>query len=174
VLSGLEIKRRVEAGSIVIDPFDEARLGVNSYDVALGKTLAYYDRAPYEELSTRRVLNLKYFDIPEEGFVLKPGVLYIGETVEYTETHGLVPSIDGRSSAGRLGIFLHVTAGRGDIGFKGKWTLEIVVVEPCRVFAGDVIGQLSYATVVGLYDEYRGKYQNAVGLEPSKGLGLKR
>jgi dCTP deaminase len=174
VLSGLEIRRRVEAGSITISPFDTDRLGVNSYDVALGSTLAVYDRAPYAELSTRVPLNLRYFDIPAEGFQLQPGKLYLGETVEYTETEGLVPSIDGRSSMGRLGAFIHITAGRGDIGFKGKWTLEIVVVEPLRIFAGDVIAQLSYSTVIGLYDNYNGKYQGDQGLNPSKGLGLRR
>ena len=65
--------------------------------------------------------------IPEDGLLLESRKLYLGRTIEYTETHNLVPMLEGRSSVGRLGLFVHVTAGFGDVGFKGYWTLEIFV-----------------------------------------------
>ncbi len=88
-------------------------------------------------------------EIPSEGLVLLPGIMYLGSTVEYTETHKHVPYLDGRSSAGRLSISVHATAGRGDVGFCNHWTMEITVTEPVRVYAGMKIGQLTYHTVDG-------------------------
>lgn len=99
-------------------------------------------------------------DIPDEGMVLMPGVLYLGHTLEYTETHNYIPHIDGRSSVGRLGKSIHVTAGRGDMGFGRDWTLEITVIYPTRVYAGVRVAQIAYFTGEGDHtDEYRGKYQ---------------
>lgn len=108
-------------------------------------------------------------DIPEEGYVLLPGTLYLGETVEYTETYGFVPNIDGRSTTGRLGIEVHRTAGFGDNGFKGKWTLEITVTHPVIVYPGMEIGQLYYETIEGDTSiTYNGKYQNQDGVQAAK------
>lgn len=90
--------------------------------------------------------------IPDEGILLVPGVLYLASTVEYTETLRHVPYLDGRSSVGRLGISIHVTAGRGDVGFCNHWTMEVWVVQPVRVFADVRIGQLTYHTVAGRVD----------------------
>jgi dCTP deaminase len=87
--------------------------------------------------------------IPGDGIILAPGILYLASTVEYTETHQHVPYCDGKSSVGRLGIFIHVTAGRGDVGFAGHFTLEISVVQPVRVYASMPIGQLTYHVVAG-------------------------
>ena len=100
--------------------------------------------------------------IPEEGLVLTPGKLYLGRTNEWTETYGLVPKLEGRSSIGRLGLFIHVTAGYGDVGFRGYWTLEIVAVEPIRIYPNMQIGQLSYHPVCGeVVNQYQGKYQDS-------------
>ena len=108
-------------------------------------------------------------EIPEEGYVLIPGILYLGETMEYTETYGLVPNIDGRSTTGRLGIEVHRTAGFGDTGFKGKWTLEITVTHPVIVYPGMEIGQLYYETIEGDTSmSYNGKYQNQQGVQAAK------
>ena len=76
------------------------------------------------------------FEITKEGFVLQPGVLYLGVTEEYTETHNAVPFLEGKSSIGRLGIDIHATAGKGDVGFCNTWTLEISCVHPVRVYPG--------------------------------------
>jgi len=107
--------------------------------------------------------------IPEEGLVLYPGTIYIGRTIERTETKGLVPCINGKSSVGRLGISIHATAGFGDIGFEGFWTLEIFVIQPVRVYPGVRIGQLYYEEADGeITSTYEGKYQNNTGAEGSK------
>ena len=133
-------------GNIAIFPFNIEHLGSNSYDVHLGKTLAVYDS---EVLDAKKHNKINCFDIPEEGFVLHPNTLYLGSTIEYTETLGCVPILEGKSSIGRLGISIHITAGLGDVNFKGNWVLEIMVIHPVRVYAGMPIGQLVYHTVKG-------------------------
>ena len=99
------------------------------------------------------------FEIPEEGFVLQPGVLYIGRTVERTCTDKYIPMINGRSSGGRLGISIHICAGFGDIGFDGTWTLEITCVEPVRIYPNSEIAQVCFFKPYGkVKDLYRGRY----------------
>lgn len=102
------------------------------------------------------------------GWILEPRVLYLGETAEWTETKGFVPYIDGRSSLGRLGVFCHATAGRGDNGFRGRFTLELSVVEAVILYPGDRWFQLTYHTVEGEHSLYSGRYQDDEGPEPSK------
>lgn len=146
ILSDSEILKAVESGDIIIEPFQKEILGSNSYDVHLSKHLATYDDA---ELDAKKHNTITHFDIPEEGFVLQPNELYLGSTQEYTETHAHVPFLEGKSSTGRLGIDIHATAGKGDVGFCGYWTLEISVSKPVRVYAGMPIGQLIYYLVEG-------------------------
>ena len=88
-------------------------------------------------------------DSADEGLVLSPNQLYLGRTVERTETHNLVPMIEGRSSVGRLGLFVHVTAGFGDVGFCGYWTLEMFAVQPVRIYPGVPICQIFYHEISG-------------------------
>jgi len=100
--------------------------------------------------------------------LLETGKLYLGRTAEYTETQGLVPMLEGRSSVGRLGLFVHITAGFGDVGFKGFWTLEMFCVQPIRIYAGVQICQVFYHSIEGSYQTYSsGKYQNNKGVQPS-------
>jgi dCTP deaminase len=133
-------------GSIVIEPFDRDCLGSNSYDVHLGRTLARYVDATLDAQKHNRI---ETFEIPDEGYVLRPDEFYLGVTEEYTETHKHVPFLEGKSSVGRLGIDIHATAGKGDVGFCNYWTLEISVKQPVRVYAGMPIGQLIYFVVEG-------------------------
>lgn len=146
ILSDDEILDNIERGRIVICPFRRERLGSNSYDVHLGRTLAVYED---EELDAKNHNRIRMFEIPDEGFVLMPNMLYLGVTEEYTETHAHVPFLEGKSSVGRLGIDIHATAGKGDVGFCNYWTLEISVKQPVRVYAGMPIGQLIYFEVKG-------------------------
>lgn len=146
ILSDAEILRNIESGAIVITPFRREALGSNSYDVRLGKTLARYRD---EVLDAKQHNLIQTFDIPDEGFVLQPHEFYLGVTEEYTETHKHVPFLEGKSSVGRLGIDIHATAGKGDVGFCNTWTLEISVKQPVRVYAGMPIGQLIYFEVAG-------------------------
>ncbi len=146
ILSDNEILKFVESKDIVIEPFNKNCLGCNSYDVHLGKTLALYKN---EVLDARSHNEIQTFEIPEEGYVLTPDKFYLGVTHEYTETHKHVPFLEGKSSVGRLGIDIHATAGKGDVGFCNYWTLEISVKQPVRVYAGMPIGQLIFFNVDG-------------------------
>jgi dCTP deaminase len=124
----------------------------------------------YEEvvLDMRQSNRVRRIAVPSDGLVLSPSQLYLGRTVEYTETHNLVPMIEGRSSIGRLGLFVHVTAGFGDVGFKGYWTLEMFAVQPVRVYAGIPICQIFFHQIEGEIREYcSDKYQNADDIQPS-------
>lgn len=149
ILSDKRILEEIERGSIRIEPFKRACLGTNSYDVHLAKFLATYID---NELDAKKHNQIHHFEIPEEGYVLQPGKLYLGVTEEYTETHEHIPFLEGKSSTGRLGIDIHATAGKGDVGFCNTWTLEISVAQPVRVYAGMPIGQLIYFVVEGEID----------------------
>jgi dCTP deaminase len=158
ILTDKEILRAIDDGNIVIEPFDPTCLGTNSYDVHLGKHLATYDNPILDAKAHNTIL---HFEIGPEGFVLQPGTLYLGVTEEYTETHHTVPFLEGKSSVGRLGIDIHATAGKGDVGFCNYWTLEISCVHPVRVYAGMPIGQLIYFMVHGDINNYYNKKSNA-------------
>ena len=146
ILSDSEILRAIDNGEIVIEPYRRDYLGTNSYDVHLGEWLATYDE---DVLDARLHNKVTSFRIPEEGYVLLPTRFYLGVTVEYTESHRHVPFLEGKSSIGRLGIDIHATAGKGDVGFCNHWTLEISVKQPIRVYAGMPIGQLIYFETKG-------------------------
>src|SRR5258708_4828699 len=122
ILSDSEIIREIDQKNIVIEPFRPGAMGSNSYDVHLGKTLAIYD---VDILDAKAKNQVGYFDIRLEGFVLMPDQLYWGVTEEYTETYRHVLFLEEKSSGGRWVIDIHETAGKGDIGFKNYWTLEI-------------------------------------------------
>lgn len=158
ILTDQQILAEMERGTIVIDPYDRSCLGTNSYDVHLGRYLATYRDAV---LDARKHNEIDVFEIPEEGFVLQPGVLYLGVTEEYTETHAHVPFLEGKSSVGRLGIDIHATAGKGDIGFCNTWTLEISVSMPVRVYHLMPVGQLIYFSVQGDVENFYNRKPNA-------------
>ena len=164
ILSGKEIISEMGRG-IFIDPFDERKVNPNSYNLSLHNELIVYKPTVLDMKAPNEIETLL---IPPEGLVLNPGRLYLGRTEEYTRTEGYVPMLEGRSSTGRLGLCIHVTAGFGDIGFAGYWTLEIFCIQPVRVYAGVDICQIYYHTIRGEYDPYQsGKYQNNTGIQPS-------
>ena len=146
ILSDSRILEEIEKKTIIIEPYNRDKLGSNSYDVHLGKYLAVYKD---KILDAKKHNEIDHFEIPEEGYVLQPGELYLGVTLEYTETHSHVPFLEGKSSTGRLGIDIHATAGKGDVGFCGNWTLEISVKQPVKIYKGMPIGQLIYFPVAG-------------------------
>ncbi|HUN66053.1 MAG TPA: dCTP deaminase [Bacteroidota bacterium] len=146
ILTDTEILAEIRRGTIVISPFNRRHLGSNSYDVHLGRWLAIYTD---EILDARKHNPVRYFRIPTDGILLVPSRLYLGVTREYTETHRHVPFLEGKSSIGRLGIDIHATAGKGDIGFCNTWTLEISVRQPVRIYPGMPIGQLIYFRISG-------------------------
>lgn len=146
ILSDTRILEEIENGNILIAPYDRKYLGSNSYDVHLGDFLATY-KDPV--LDARKHNEVVHFEIPEDGFELQPGTLYLGVTYEYTETYKHVPFLEGKSSTGRLGIDIHATAGKGDVGFCNTWTLEISCSLPVKIYKRMPIGQLIYFAVDG-------------------------
>ncbi|MBA2249724.1 MAG: dCTP deaminase [Chitinophagaceae bacterium] len=166
ILSDKRILEEIEKKTIKIEPYVRSCLGSNSYDVHLGKYLATYKD---EVLDARKHNEINHFEIPVEGYVLEPGILYLGVTEEYTETHSHVPFLEGKSSTGRLGIDIHATAGKGDVGFCGNWTLEISSKIPVRVYAGMPIGQLIYFPVDGeVMEKYNTKKNAKYSGQPNR------
>ena len=165
ILSGKEIKRKV-GNEIILDPYNEDQINPNSYNLKLHNKMMVYDNQALDMKANNPASEIT---IPEEGLLLETDKLYLGRTLEYTETHGLVPMLEGRSSIGRLGLFVHVTAGFGDVGFAGYWTLEIFCIQPVRIYADVEICQIYYNTLEGestLYDN--GKYQHNSGIQTSQ------
>ena len=164
ILSGLEIKKHINS-EIIIDPFDEKKLNPNSYNLSLHNELLVYENKILDmkqQNQTQKIL------IPSEGFLLEPGRLYLGRTKEFTKTEKFIPMLEGRSSIGRLGICIHVTAGFGDVGFAGYWTLELFCVQPVRIYPDVQIAQIYYHTITEPYERYtKGKYQNNNGIQAS-------
>ena len=166
ILSGKEIHQQVENGTISIDPFNSGQLNPNSYNLRLHSDLLVYDS---DVLDMKEKNSTSPLTIPDEGLLLEPQKLYLGRTIERTATDKYVPMLEGRSSVGRLGLFIHITAGFGDIGFDGFWTLEIFCVQPIKIYSGLEICQIFYHTIDGDYDLYRSKkYQSNKGVQPSK------
>lgn len=168
ILSGISIKDNIALGNISIFPFDEKKINPNSYNLTLNKELIVYD----EDILDMKKDNIHHkLIIPKEGLVIRPGKLYLGRTNEYTKTiNGLVPMLDGRSSIGRLGIAVHATAGFGDVGFEGFWTLEISCIQPVRIYPDAEICQIYYHQIYGDYIPYgiKSKYNRNDGIQTSK------
>lgn len=165
ILSGKEIKNQL-GKTIFIEPYNENQLNPNSYNLTLHNDLLVYTEPVLDMKKKNEAIGLR---IPSEGLVLKPGTLYLGRTNEYTRTEQYVPMLEGRSSIGRLGLYIHVTAGFGDVGFAGYWTLEMHCIHPIRIYTGVEICQIFYHSIEGEYDKYSsGKYQNNEGVQTSK------
>lgn len=158
ILSGKEIQKQIEKGNIAITPFDAKQINPNSYNLRLHNTLLVYNDTVLDMKLENKATQIT---IPEEGLLLEPGKLYLGRTFEHTNTNAFVPMLEGRSSVGRLGLYIHVTAGFGDVGFSGFWTLEIHCVQPIKIYPMVEICQIYYHTLQGEYEQYKsGKYQN--------------
>lgn len=155
ILTDKTIIDEIALKNIVIEPLIEANIGTNSVDLTLSKTLLMYTD---HVLDVRKKAQTVDMIIPEEGLILKPGILYLASTVEYTETLRHVPIIQGKSSLGRLGLFVHITAGFGDVNFKGHWTLELACIQPVKIYPGMKIAQICYHDISEMpYTDYASK-----------------
>ena len=158
ILSGSEIKKQIGLGNIWINPFHEQQVNPNSYNVRLGDILKVYEEA---FLDVRHRPNEKIIKITDEGYRLSPGIGYLGTTVEMVGSTKYVPIINGRSTLGRYFLTVHQTAGFGDVGFYGHWTLEIVVMGqiPIWIYPGIEIAQICFEELVGEGEQqYHGRY----------------
>ena len=168
IISGSQILKELNQ-SIFITPFDEAKLNSNSYNLSLSKYLKVYKDDLLDMRKQYNPNNMVEIEIPDDGLVLQPNKLYLGSTVESTYTSKYIPIIEGRSSVARLGLFVHVTAGLGEAGFDGHWTLELACVQPLRIYPNVSICQIYYNCIKGKADQCRSKkYQHSIDAEPSK------
>jgi len=135
ILTGPAIKAAAQKGHIFIEPFDEANLNPNSYNYHLSDRLLVPSSAGMRWRKVR---------MPSEGFVLQPGTIYLGATLEQIGSSRFVTLLLGRSSIGRLGIFLNVTADLGHLGSCSHWTLELIAVQPVRIYPNMKVGQVSF------------------------------
>ncbi|MEU1307787.1 deoxycytidine deaminase [Streptomyces cinnamoneus] len=155
ILTGPEIVRQRQRGALTIEPFTPVQLNPVSYNYRLGPALRTHRSAI---MDTNAEHELMEFSIPDDGVVLQPGRVYLGTTVEEIGSTRYVPSLIGRSSLGRLGMFLQFSADLGNLGACHRWTLEIKVVQPLRVYAGMVTGQVTFWATVGAPRPYRGHF----------------
>jgi dCTP deaminase len=150
ILTGPAIKFAVANGDITIEPFHVEDVNPNSYNYHLADSLLLLRRSGK---SSRRVL------MPADGYLLEPGHVYLGATSERIGSDRYVTLLLGRSSIGRLGVFLNVTADLGHLGSCSHWTLELTVVQPVRLYPGMRIGQVSFWITDALSSQrYNGRY----------------
>lgn len=160
ILTGTAIKQCVESNEIVIDPFDERNLNPNSYNYHLGDYVYVYKNKVLDSKVKQEVVKIM---IPDEGMVLYPDTLYLGYTKEKMGSQKYVPIINGRSSTGRLGLFVHITANLIDIGSINHWTLQMHAVLPIRIYKNMCIGQVTFWKTYGDITLYDGKYKDSTG-----------
>jgi len=138
------IQSEYKKGRIHISNFDPKHLNPNSYTTILGKKLLEVSPVGYCFDTKNLDYNVVEIEIPEEGYILEPGRLYLGASDEEIGSSYYVPMYEGRSSLGRIGLQSHLTAGFGDIGFEMSWTKEIQVIHPVKVYPDMPIGQVFF------------------------------
>ncbi|MFP4089705.1 MAG: dCTP deaminase [Cyclobacteriaceae bacterium] len=163
ILSGKEIERLL-GKEIFIEPFSPSQINPNSYNLRLHNELLVYEN---HELDMKKDNPVTKIIIPEEGYVMEPGKLYLGRTVETIRAEHHVPKLEGRSSIGRLGIVVHLTAGLGNIGSNGHWTLELACIQPVRIYANVGICQIYFEDIKGEFDFYKSKKYHHEDIQPS-------
>lgn len=165
ILTGKEIKKQVNSGKIHIRPFIEENLNPNSYNFRLGNKLKIYTEKILDSAKQNKFIEIT---IPEEGFILEPNKLYLGHTIEEMGSNFFAPIMQARSSVGRLGLYIYLNSGLGDIGFKKQWTLELQAIHPLRVYPGMKVGQMLFWKPQGEITLYDGKYKDSIGPETSQ------
>lgn len=166
-LSASKIIEERDKGNLNIIPFSKRLLNPNSYNVKLSNILKVY-KDNYI-LDCKKDNPYDIITMPEDGLILTPGKLYIGSTIERVSSNKYITGIDGRSSLGRLGISVHATAGFGDIGFDGTYTLEIFCIHPVRIYPNIEIAQIYFEDILGDVDFlYNGRYQGQTAPETSR------
>jgi len=165
ILSGKHIEQELKAGRIIITPFEPNQLNPNSYDFRLGSTLKVYRE---KVLDTKTYNEVDSIEIPKSGYTLESDKIYLGHTLEIIGSEHYVPIIRGRSSTGRLGLFVHITADLIDLGSINQYTLMMHAVQGLKIYPGMRIGQVTFWEIQGEKTLYSGKYQGSIGPMESK------
>lgn len=167
ILTGPAIAAAVSTGEITISPYDPARLSPNAYDWRLGDTI----RVCAGDLDAAMPTAFTEHPIAASGLVLKPGVLYLGATLERTGSETYAQLLNGDRTIGALGIWVHVSAPLGHQGHAIRWTLEIRAARPARVYPGMTFGKLVFLTSLGApvsYQQEQAKYAATNGIDISR------
>ena len=160
ILTGSAIANCVNNGEIIIEPYDSANLNPNSYNFHLGDYVLVYEE---DVLDAKVKQNTRKIEIPDNGLILYPNRLYLGYIKEKMGSEKYVPIINGRSSTGRLGLFVHITANLIDIGSINNWTLQMHSVQPVKIYKDMLIGQVTFWKPYGKIELYNGKYKGSTG-----------
>lgn len=177
-----------EIGSLLDRWSDDPRVQPASYDLRLGNRVAVYrdvtelyhmkGRAisdhgrglfvnPNGFLDAKKKLEVREFEMdPEQGWFCRPGIGYLMHTAERILTNHFLPTLNGKSSVGRIFTTCHVTAGQGDPGFNGQYTLEVTVTHPTIVYPGKPFCQVLFQTLEGRIKTYDGNYQGEASMGP--------
>lgn len=165
ILTGPEIERQIKDGSIVIEPFVKEQINPNSYNYRIGDSLIEISDQP---IDPKKTASARHHLLPEEGFLLHPRRLYLAHTQEKIGSREYVTTLIGRSSLGRLGLWLQISADLGHLGDAHCWTLELSVVQPLWIYPGMIVGQVSFWLPMGERELlYTGKYAKDIQAEPS-------
>jgi dCTP deaminase len=180
VLSDRTIRAEIDAGRVVIDPFDPGLVQPSSIDVRVDRRFRVFHNARYPYIDVRQPMEDLTEAVEVEGdrpFILHPGEFVLGQTLErVTLPDDLVARLEGKSSLGRLGLLIHSTAGFVDSGFSGNLTLELSNVAnlPITIYYGMPIGQISFMRMDGPVERPYGsretdnKYQGQTEPTPSR------
>lgn len=170
ILSDKTIVQEIAAGNIIIDPLNPAHINPNSVDLTLAPQFKVYTERVLDPRKQNKFIEMT---IPEQGYVLEPGEVYLYACNERIGVkNNIRGKVEGKSSLGRLGLFVHVTAGFIDTGFEGSLVLELVATRRVLVYPNMKICQIEFARVEGeileTYDQKVGsKYMNQTGVQES-------
>lgn len=165
ILTGSEIRRMRDAQRLIIEPFDARDVEVNSYGCHLGSTLLEYRS---DTIDPHGELDVIEHQIPEEGFVLQPKRFYLGFTAEMIGGIDFASELYANLSTALCGVFIQTSAPLGHTGAVIRWTLEIVVTQPVRVYAGTKVAKVCFWSNLGVPTPYAGRYQGSESVVPSK------
>ncbi len=150
ILSDRTIREEIEAGRIVIDPFDPACVQPSSVDLHVDSQFRVFANSRYPYIDVKEEMPSLTEVVKVEGgepFILHPGEFVLGSTLERVGIpDDTVARLEGKSSLGRLGLLIHSTAGYVDPGWDGYLTLELSNVAnlPITIYPGMKIGQISF------------------------------
>ena len=186
ILSDRTIREQIDAGRIVLEPYDPSLVQPSSVDVRISHLFRVFRNhtAGVIDVKADQTALTELIEMPVDGdgvgdepFMLHPGEFVLGSTLERVAVpDDLVGRVEGKSSLGRLGLLIHSTAGFIDAGFDGHITLELANVAslPITLYPGMKIGQISFMQMSTAADAPYGhgaqgsKYQGQRGPTPSR------
>jgi dCTP deaminase len=180
ILSDVDIRKEIESGRIVIDPFDPDSIQPSSVDLHVDDRFRVFanSRYPYIDVKKEMPGLTEVVEVADpDPFILHPGEFVLGSTLERVAIpNDMVARLEGKSSLGRLGLLIHSTAGYVDPGWDGYLTLELSNVAnlPITIYPGMKIGQISFFRLTTPAErpygstETRSKYQGQRGPTASR------